>query len=177
MAQLSRELRRAASIATDKNFLAILAATSGITTAASTGVTATAVLADLTGRLNALTIGADSRLWWIVPVKLYKELSLLQGTNGWLMQGNKINNINVAPSDAATTVATLIDAKQVAVGLETVTINQSNEATIELDDNPTASDYKLVSLFSSNLTALMAEIWYGCLGLRSTAITTLTGYS
>jgi len=62
LAQLSRELRRAASVAADKNFLAILAATSGITTAASTGVTASAILADLTGRLNALTIGADSRL-------------------------------------------------------------------------------------------------------------------
>jgi HK97 family phage major capsid protein len=177
MAQMSRELRRAAGIEADRHFLAILAATSGITTAASTGVTASAVLSDLTGRLTALTIGADSRLWWIVPPKLFKELSLLQGTGGYLMVNNKIGQISVAPSDAAGTVATLIDAKQVAVGLETVNINVSSEATIELDDNPTSTDYKLVSLFGSNLTALMAEVWYGCLGLRSTAITTLTGYS
>jgi hypothetical protein len=63
LAQLSRELRRAASIEADKRFLAILAATSGITTAANTGVTASAVLSDLTGRLSALTLGADSRIW------------------------------------------------------------------------------------------------------------------
>jgi hypothetical protein len=64
--QFSRELRRAAAIALDQKFLAILAATSGATTAASTGVTASAILNDLTARVQALTIGADSRLQWIV---------------------------------------------------------------------------------------------------------------
>jgi len=154
-----------------------MAATSGATTAASTGVTASAILADLTARVQALTIGADSRLWWIVSPKLFKTISLLQGTGGYLLVNNKIGSINVAPSDAATTTATLVDAKQVAAELDTVIINATSEATLQMADNPTGSAYQTLSLFASNMTALQAEIWYGCLAVRGTAVTTLTGYS
>jgi hypothetical protein len=175
--QFSRELRRAASIAADQKMLAILAATPGMTTAASTGTTASQILSDLTARVQALTIGADSRLWWIVSPKLYKTISLLQGTGGYLMVNNKIGQINIAPSDAATTVATLIDARQIAAELENVIISQSSEAGLMLADNPTSTGYQLVSMFSQNTTAIRAEIWFGCLALRSTAVTTLTGYS
>ena len=63
VSMLGNELRRAAGIAVDVKFLALMAATSGITSAATTGVTSTTILADLTARLNALTIGSDSRLW------------------------------------------------------------------------------------------------------------------
>jgi HK97 family phage major capsid protein len=62
--QLGAELRRAASIAVDQKFLALMAATPGITTAASTGVTAAQVLADLTAAMLRLTLSeSDSRLW------------------------------------------------------------------------------------------------------------------
>jgi len=94
-----------------------------------------------------------------------------------LMVNNKIGQINIAPSDAATTVATLIDARQIAAELENVIISQSSEAGLMLADNPTSTGYQLVSMFSQNTTAIRAEIWFGCLALRSTAVTTLTGYS
>jgi hypothetical protein len=175
--KLFYELQRCASIQVDAKFLSILASTPGMTTAASTGVTSTAILADLTGRLTALTIGADSRLWWIVPPKLFKQLSLVQGTGGFLLQGGKIGSISVAPSDAATTVATLIDAKQVAMGLETAVLSSSSETSVEMADNPTSGDYHLVSMFQNNSTLLRAEIWFGAIAERSTAVTTLTGYS
>jgi HK97 family phage major capsid protein len=68
ISMLGNELRRACGIAVDAKFTSILASTAGITSAASTGVTSTAVLADLTARLTALTIGADSRLWFITQV-------------------------------------------------------------------------------------------------------------
>jgi hypothetical protein len=177
LAQMSAELRRAASIAVDAKMLAVLAATSGITSAASTGITAAAILSDLTGRLTALTIGADSRLWWIVSPKLYKTLSLVQGAGGYIMTNNKIGQINVAPSDAATTTAFLIDAKQVAFELDNVVLDRSTHASVEMADNPTASDYQLVSLWANNMTGLRCEIWFGCLALRSTGVTMLTGYS
>jgi hypothetical protein len=146
--QFGNELRRAASIAADQHFLAVLAATSGITTAASTGVTASAVLTDLTAALTRLTIGADSRLWFICSPKLAKTISLLQGTGGYLMVNNKIGQINVAASDAATTTATLIDAKQVAAELDTVTVDSSQSASLMLADNPTSTGYQTVSLFA-----------------------------
>jgi hypothetical protein len=177
-AQFGREIRRAAAIALDTKFLAILAATSGATTTASTGITATAVLADLTTALNKLVIGADSRLQFICSPKLWKTLSLLpMGAGGYLMQGSRIGQITVVPSDAASTVATLIDSKQVAAALDNVIINASQEATLEMSDNPTSTDYQTISLFSQNLTALQAEIWWAALAVRGTAVTTLTGYS
>ena len=178
ISMLGNELRRACGIAVDVKFLALMAATSGITSAATTGVTSTTILADLTARLNALTIGADSRLWWIVSPKLYKTVSLVQGTGGFLMQDNKIGMINVAPSDALTTTAFLIDAKGVAAELDTVKLDSSDKATsLQLDSDPTSGSYQLVSLFQANCTALRCEIRFGALALRSTSVTMLTGYA
>jgi hypothetical protein len=173
----NRETTRAASIEVDRHFLALMAATSGITSAANSGITAAAILSDLTARVQAMTIGADSRLWWIISPKLYKTISLLQGTGGYLMVNNKIGQINVAPSDAATTTGTLLDARQIATALETATIKASGHASVEMDDNPTATDYKLFSAFPQNAVIVMTEIWYAAIATRSTAVTLLTGYS
>jgi hypothetical protein len=177
ISMLGNELRRACGIAVDAKWLALMAATSGITSAATTGVTSTTILADLTARLNALTIGADSRLWWIVSPKLYKTVSLVQGTGGFLMQDNKIGMINVAPSEALSTTAFLIDAKGIAAELDTVKLNSSGQASLQLDSDPTSGSYQLVSLFANNLTALKCEIEFGSLALRSTSVTMLTGYA
>ena len=111
VSRLGQELRTAASVAVDAKFLSIVAATPSITSAGSSGVTAANVLADLTARVNAMTIGADSRLWFIVSPKLGKTLSLLQGTGGYLVQNGAIGPIKLAVSDAATTVGTLVDAR------------------------------------------------------------------
>ena len=110
---LGNELRRACGIAVDAKFLALMAATSGITSAATTGVTAAKVLADLTARLTALTIGADSRLWFDRTARsCTRRCRLVQGTGGFLVQDGKIGPISVAPSDALTTTAFLIDAQR-----------------------------------------------------------------
>jgi hypothetical protein len=175
--QLSQELRRAASIEVDAKFLTLMAATPGITTAASTGTTASQVLADLTAALLRLTIGADSRLWLIVSPKLFKTLSLLQGTGGYLVVNNKIGAISLAPSDAASTVATLIDSKGIATELDTVAIDSTTQASLQLDSDPTSGAYQLVSLFQANATGLKCEIEFGAVATRSTSVTTITGYA
>jgi hypothetical protein len=177
ISMLGNELRRACGIAVDAKWLALMAATSGITSAASTGVTSTAVLADLTARLTALTIGADSRLWFITSPKLFKTLSLLQGTGGFLVQDGKIGPFQLAPSDALTTTAFLIDAKGIAAELDTVKLDSTDKSSLQLDSDPTSGSYQLVSLFQNNLTALRCEIEFGSLALRSTSVTMLTGYA
>jgi HK97 family phage major capsid protein len=176
-AMLGAELRRAASISLDSKFLALMAATSGITTAATTGTTASQVLADLSAALLRLTIGADSRLWWIVSPKLYKTLSLVQGIGGYLLVGGKIGDINVAPSDAATTGATLVDARQVAAELDELRLDTTTNAALQLDDNPTSGSYQTVSLFQNNMTGLRCVILFGAIATRSTSVTTITGYA
>jgi hypothetical protein len=177
ISMLGNELRRACGIAVDAKFLALMAATPGITSAASTGVTSVTVLADLTARLNALTIGADSRLWFITSPKLFKTLSLLQGTGGFFVQDGKIGPISLAPSDALTTTAFLVDARGIAAELDAVRLDSSGSASLQLDSDPTSGSYQLVSLFSNNLTALKCEIEFGALALRSTSVTMLTGYA
>ena len=177
ISMLGNELRRACGIAVDTKFLALMAATSGITSAASTGVTSVTVLADLTARLTALTIGADSRLWFITSPKLFKTLSLLQGTGGFFVQDGKIGPIQLAPSDALSTTAFLIDAKGIAAELDTVRLDSTGNASLQMDSDPTSGSYQLVSLFQNNLTALRCEIEFGALALRSTSVTMLTGYA
>jgi hypothetical protein len=175
--RLGAELRRAASIAVDSKFLALMAATSGITTAATTGTTTAQVLADLTAALIRLTVGADSKLWLVCSPKLAKTLSLLQGTGGYLVQNGAIGPISLAPSDAATTVATLLDARQIAAELDSVTLDRANEGALQLDDAPTSSPQPMVNLWQENLTGLKCEIRFGAVATRSTSVTTLTGYA
>jgi HK97 family phage major capsid protein len=176
--RIGDELRRAASIAVDSKFLALIAATSGITSSGSSGVTAATVLADLTLRLNALTIGADSRLWLIVSPKLYKTLSLVQGTGGYLVQNGAIGPVRLAVSDAATTVATLIDAKGVAAELDGLTLDSTREASLQLDTDPaTDGSSGAVSLWQNNMTGLRCEVQFGAVAMRSTSVTTITGYA
>jgi HK97 family phage major capsid protein len=179
MLQFDRELRRAASVAVDAKFLALMAATPGITSNSAAGgpVTAANVSTDLVTAANALTVGADSRLYWIVSPKLFKTLSLLQGTGGYLMQGGKIGSVTVAPSDAATTTATLLDARQIATEIDTVTLDSSQEGAIETADNPTSGNYHLISFFQNNLTALRCEVWFGAVAMRSTSVALITGYA
>ena len=101
---LGNELRRACGIAVDAKWLALMAATSGITSGSQHWrQRALAVLADLTARLTALTIGADSRLWsHHEPPSCSRRCPLLQGTGGFLVQDGKIGSISLAPSDALT---------------------------------------------------------------------------
>jgi HK97 family phage major capsid protein len=176
--RLGEELRRAASIAVDAKFLALMAATPGITTAASTGVTASAILSDLTGRINAMTtLGADSRLWAIVGPKLYKTMSLVQGTGGYIVQNGTIGPIKLAVSDAASTVLTLIDSKQICAELDFVTIDSTREASLQMEDTPSSGEQTAVSLWQNNMTGLKCEISFGAIATRSTAVTTITGYA
>ena len=170
---LGNELRRACGIAVDTKFFELMAATSGITSAASTGVTSALVLADLTARLTALTIGADSRLWFLTSPKLYKTLALLQGTGGFLVQDGKIGPISLAPSDALTTTAYLIDAKGIAAELDAVRLDSTRNATLQMDSDPTSGAYHLVSMFQAGMTGLKCEIAFGALALRSTSVTML----
>jgi hypothetical protein len=178
VSRIGDELRRAASIAVDARFLALLAATPGITSAGSSGVTAANVLSDLTARVNALTIGADSRLWLIVSPKLGKTLSLLQGSGGFLVQNGAIGAIKVAVSDAASTVATLIDAKGIAAELDGLTLDSTREASLQLNDSPvTDGSSGAVSLWQNNSTGLRVEVAFGAVAMRSTSVTTITGYA
>ena len=93
------------------------------------------------------------------------------------MQNNRIGPISLAPSDAATTVATLIDAKGIATEVDAVAIDTATSAAIQTDDNPTSSSYQLISLFQQNMAGLKVEITFGAAAKSAGSVTTITGYT
>jgi hypothetical protein len=174
------EMQKSVALATDQKFNQILVAGAG-TTHASTGTTAAAVLSDLTTALQSIQTEVASKLYFVVPVNTYKALQMLQGTGGFLMVNGKIGPITVLPSSGATTNGILFDAAN-AVGADSDMVTPdtsmiSNEATLVMQDNPTAGDTHIVSLWQQNWTAIRYERFFSAVVLRANGVTKITGYS
>jgi hypothetical protein len=88
--------------------------------------------------------------------------------------GGNIAGIKVVVSDAATD-AILFDASQIAANSETITIDASREATLQLDESPTSGASSLVSLWQSNLRAMRATRFFAAEVLRPEAVAVITG--
>ena len=122
-----------------------------------------------------MTLGADLRLWLIVSPKLYETLSLVQGGGGYILQNGAIGAIKVAVSDAATTVATLIDAKRIAAELDGLTLDSTRQASLQLSDTPSIGEQ--TGVWQANMSGLKVEVAFGAVTMRSTSVTTITGYA
>ena len=123
-----------------------------------------------------MTLGADLRLWLIVSPKLYEKLSLVQGGGGgYILQNGAIGAIKVAVSDAATTVATLIDAMRIAAELDGLTLNLTRQASLQLSDTPSIGEQ--TGVWQANMSGLKVEVAFGAVTMRSTSVTTITGYA
>ena len=178
--RLGDELRRACALSTDRSFLATLAACTGVASNASTGLSTTQFLADLDTALQAVSIGANSKLYLILPPNVCKTVALLRDTGGLLfpgmtVSGGVIQGVKVVVSDAAEDTGTLVDASQVATESDLITLAPADHASIQMDDDPTSGATTLVSLWQNNLTGLSAERWFGVEVLRSTAVALITG--
>jgi hypothetical protein len=68
------ELRKAVALATDTKFLEIISASTGVSSSPSTGLTAAQFLADLGTALQSVEVGANSKLYLILPVALQRLL-------------------------------------------------------------------------------------------------------
>jgi hypothetical protein len=174
------EMVKSVALATDVKFNQILVAGAG-STHASTGTTAAAVLSDLTTALQSIQVEQASKLYFIVPVNTFKSLQLLQGTGGFLMVNGKIGPVNVVASSGATTNGILFDAAS-AVGADSDMVTPdasmiSKEATLVMQDNPSAGTTNIVSLWQQNWTAIRYERFFSAVVLRSTGVTKITGYS
>jgi hypothetical protein len=95
------------------------------------------------------------------------------------VQNGAIGPIKLAVSDAASTVGTLIDAKGIAAELDGngITLDSTREATLQLDDTPSSGEQTGVSLWQNNMTGLRVEVAFGAVAMRSTSVTTITGYA
>jgi hypothetical protein len=171
------EMQKSVAKATDAKFMSILSAGAG-STHASSGLSPAAFLSDLTTALQSIQTEDASRLYLTLPISTFKAVSLLRDTGGLLVSNGKIGNISVLASSGATTEGFLFDAAN-AIGADNdiAAVTVSNEATLVMQDNPTAADTHLLSLFQNNLTCIRCERFFSAVVLRANGIAKITGYS
>jgi hypothetical protein len=113
-----------------------------------------------------------------LPENTYKAVLLLRDAGGMLVAPNgKLDPVTVIPSSGAGTNGILLDASAVGADSDVVTTAVTRQASLELADNPTSSDFHLVSLFQENLTCIRCERFFSAVVLRSNGIAKITGYS
>jgi HK97 family phage major capsid protein len=174
---IGNELRRAVGYTADQAFTSLLIDSTGAPTVASAGSAAANFLSDLGNALEQISYGATSRLFLIVPPALNKRLLIMRDSGGWILADGAVGaGIRIVCSDALTDTAILLDASQVAAASGDVTVDQSRNSAIALDDNPTA-DGHLTSLFQANLVAARCERYFGAEVLRDDCLALITGVS
>jgi hypothetical protein len=161
-ALLSEELRRSVARASDEIFLDQMLNNTGITSVASSGMSAANFSNDLEGALDNLQFGADARLYMVVPAETAKVIALMRDANGRLFPGMNVKGggdiagIRVLVSDAASSLL-LFDASQVAAAADVITLDAGDTAMLQMSDDPTDGTTAMTSLWQSGQRALRAE--------------------
>jgi HK97 family phage major capsid protein len=181
---VSTELRAGVGAALDALFLDIIVdgATPIIT---STGTSVAQIAADLKAALDSVNLTGASRLFWVMTPAIANGLATLIGTGGnFLFTGLAPSGGELLAQPALVTDQLidgrllLVDASGIAAALETITLDGSDQAALELDSAPTdppAAGAVVTSLWQRNLRGLKAETWMGAERLRDTAVAALDG--
>jgi HK97 family phage major capsid protein len=177
---INNELRKAVASKSDETFLDILVNTTGIASAASTGMSAAQFAADLSGALDSISYGSNARLYLVLSPAAAKVVAFMRDANGTLypdmsVTGNgTIAGIKVIVSGSASD-AILFDASQIAANSDTIVIDASSQASVVLDDAPSSGPQGMTSLWQSNMQALRATRYFGVEVLRPEAVAVITG--
>lgn len=180
LAFVETELRKAVTAAADAAFLAI--ARDGLTALAATGTDAEAALADLKAMLGIVNTAGGGNLFWICSPSVANAASTLTGLAGSLVfpamgpKGGEILNLPVLVSDQVPASSLfLIDAGGLAGDAETVTIEHSEAATLQMRNDPDNAAAELVSLWQTNGVAIRAGLVFGLDRCRANAVALLEG--
>jgi hypothetical protein len=123
----------------------------------------------------------NSKLYAILPANVAKSVRQLRDAGGMLVVNGMIGDVRVIATSAETApgvpidYAVLLDASAVAADSDLVTTDVVRNATLRMDDNPTAGSYQIVSLWQNNLQAMQAERYFGAAVLRSDGIAVISG--
>jgi Phage capsid family len=192
---LAKELRKGVAASTDAIFLATI--TAGVTPIVGT----TDVFTDLAAMLAAIDSDASSRFFLVVDPDTVKRLATAGSVAGGRMHpdltpsGGTLCGIPVIVSDQAALSgspvnmgAVLVDAAGIAADSGPVTLDQTEQAALLMDDAPVMSSggvgspttpvgANLVSLWQTNSRAIRAERFFGFVKLRSDAVQMVSGAS
>jgi hypothetical protein len=95
------------------------------------------------------------------------------------VDGGTIGGMQIVVVDEATDGEIILaDATQVAAGSEGLVLDNSMQATLQLDapgDSPVSASTVMTSLWHSNLAAIKAERYIGAKLLRPDAVAKITG--
>jgi hypothetical protein len=188
---IDMELRAGVAVGTDTIFLTeIVAANAPI---ASAGSTAANTQTDVDALLAAVTLGAQSKPFFVFsPAAIKKLLSkTASGQRIWpdlTWAGGMLSGIPTLVSDGLPSgTAVLLDASAIAAFPGEVQIDSSRAASLQLDDSPTQASTggspaaptptSLVSLFQTNSVAARAERTFAFKLLRADAAASLSGVS
>ena len=176
-ALLRRELQTAVSLTTDTEALSAL--TSGIAPINSLG--ADAARDDISTMLQALSLGAGSKVFLLARSTIIKHLALSMDVSGrpafpgMKINGGDIAGIEVLASDAVGEgEMVMVDASQVAAAGGFVALGTAQSATLRVSSTPDG-DTTLTDLFGKNLVAIRAERTFALQRLRDTAVSVVTG--
>jgi hypothetical protein len=177
-ALFNREMRKAAGLVIDSENLALIVDVS-TPLRTSTGMDP---LGDLRALLQHINATGASRPYFVTDPNTANSLSLFSTANGPLLfeemtpRGGMIAGVPVLVSGAVPLHHIYgIDAGSIACNVDTITLDQSNEAVLQMADNPTGdvssgSGTTAVSMFQTNSVALRLNITFGVQRLRTSAI-------
>lgn len=181
-ALIDREMRAGVIAGVDYAFLHDLYNSTIPTASSGNSVTDIGVL------FNGVTIGAQSRLYFVFHANALKTFAL-EFTNGvpsfpeLTATGGRILGVPVLTTDQiAQDVAMLIDAAAIAAAPGTVELDTSNQADVQLSTAPTIRSVggtpvpaQLTSLFMTNSSAVRGTRLFSFKLLRDNAVASLSG--
>jgi hypothetical protein len=171
---LDRELRNAITSGTDAMVLPdLVALTTPISSSGS-------LMEDLATALAQITIGADSKLYFIARPEDVGQLAVTPGIVGPAfpqlgVNGGSVSGITVVVSTGLTDgTALLLDASQLLSAVEPVRLDSSAHAMVALDSGAPAT---MTSLWQKDMLGLRAERLLAVHALRSTAVQSFSNVS
>jgi hypothetical protein len=182
MARLGDEPRMAVGKATDKEFIDLITAETGISSASSTGLDATQIVSDLQDALGAVDVGIASKLYIVLPGAVAKTLALIRDAGGWLFpeltpSGGSIQAFRPSSPTRLTTRSLYSTPLRLRRNKRQSPVDGGRETVLRLDDSVTSGETQLVSLWANDLSALRARRWFGRALLRSTGLAVISGLS
>lgn len=177
--QFESALQKKVAKASDKKFLEIITQDTGITSNPSGGVSLNDVISDIATAAKAIDIRVGSKIYAIMSPSLMVDVATKLAAGGVIsnlgVTGGQFMGITFIPSAAATTDAIVLDATAVGADSDIVTSRTSNQASIIMQDNPTAGSHQHISAFQNNLTIILSERYFGATVLRPEGIAVITG--
>lgn len=160
-------LADACTTAVDAHVFGDVQGHSGTDTNASSGSTPAAFLSDFRNMLDHVNIAGAGQLYWIASRDAANRLNgdsvIFQNVGP---QGGEILNLPLIISDGLVDDSSggtlmLIDASKVAANVESITIDTSQSASLQMSSTPTDGATDTVSMFQTGSVAIRSGMTFG----------------